>query len=210
MEKDVTTLLLDWGEGDREALGGLLPLVYARLRRQAGAALRRCGGPRGGVTFDPTELVHEAFLELVEQRRVGLRDRRHFFGLAAFLMRRILVARERRRRYAKHAGDLVRTTLDERLLGDDAPSLDLLAVHASLERLERLAPRQARLVEGRFFGGFSLAEAAEILGISLATANRDWRLARAWLRADLAAPGSLEGGAETAAAPETSSPVEVS
>jgi RNA polymerase sigma-70 factor, ECF subfamily len=193
MAKDVTTLLLDWRHGDPAALAELMPLVYARLRRQAGAALR----VRPGATLDPTELVHETFLELIEQRRVAVADRHHFFGLAAFLMRRIVVARERRRRRAKREGGLVRTTLDDELLGASGPSLDVLAVHAALERLERLAPRQARLVEARFFGGFSQEEAAEILGVSLATANRDWRLARAWLHAELAAPGALDEAAST-------------
>lgn len=186
--KDVTTLLLDWGEGDPAALRQLMPLVYARLRRQAGAVLRG----RGGATLAPTELVHEAFLELVEQRRISLKDRQHFFGLAAFLMRRIVVARERRRRRAKRDGALARTTLDDALLSKEGPSLDVVAVHEALERLEQLAPRQARLVEGRCFGGFSLEESAEILGISLATANRDWRLARAWLAAELTTPGSMD------------------
>jgi RNA polymerase sigma-70 factor, ECF subfamily len=187
MAKDVTTLLLDWGRGDPAALSALMPLVYARLRRQAGAALR--GRPEG--TLQATELVHETFLELLDQRQVRLEDRQRFFGLAAFLMRRILVARERRRRRIKREGARVRTTLDPELPGHEGPSVDLLALHAALERLERAAPRQARLVEARVFGGYGLEECAAILGISLATANRDWRLARAWLQAELAAPGAV-------------------
>ncbi len=180
MDKDVTTLLENWSEGNREALAELMPLVYTHLRRQAAQMV---GGR--DHTIQPTALVHETFLELLDQRRVSVTSRQHFYGLAAFLMRRILVAAVRRRRRVKRGGEAAQTTLPPDL-GAAAPNEpDLLAVHQALERLERLAPRQARLVEQRFFAGYSLEECAEILGISVATATRDWRLARAWLQTEL-------------------------
>lgn len=181
MTHEITTVLARWGRGEPEALRALVPLVYDRLRRLAGVVLR---GRRAG-TLEPTLLVHETYLELLGQRRVAVADREHFFALAGYLMRRLVVARERRRRRQRRGGGLAETTLDEGLLVAAGAGIDVVAVHQALERLERVSPRQARLVEQRFFAGFALPEAAANLGISLATANRDWRLARAFLQAEL-------------------------
>ncbi len=153
-----------------------MPFVYEELRRRAASYLRR--EPRN-PTLQPTELVHELYLRLSEQSP-GWRNREQFYGVACQVMRRILVDQARARKSAKRGGDL-RVTLSDDLLSRAAPSVDLLALDEALQELAALDPRQERLVELRFFTGLSIAEAAGVLGISLATANRDWALAKAWL-----------------------------
>jgi RNA polymerase sigma-70 factor (ECF subfamily) len=173
--ESVTALLQAWNAGDEEAGHRLIPLVYGELRRRAGSYLRR---ERPGHTLQPTALVHEAYL-----RRVGLqghwRSRSQFFGVASNLMRRILVDHARRRRAAKR--DAVRVVFDEAIQPAAEPELDLVRLDEALLELSALDARQARVVELRYFGGLTLEEAAEILGVSAATVKRDWTLARAWL-----------------------------
>jgi RNA polymerase sigma factor (TIGR02999 family) len=174
--------------GRQDALAKLMPLVYAELRRLAGHYLR---GERAGHTLQPTALVHEAFLRLVGQDRADWQHRGQFIGVAAQLMRRILVDYARQRAAGKRAGAAV--TLDEERLGPRAgadQTEEILAVDEVLDRLARLDPQQASIVELRYFGGLSVEETAENLGISARTVKRDWAVARAWLRSELAERGS--------------------
>lgn len=185
---DVTQLLLAWGAGDAAAGDQLLPIVYDALHQQAARAMRREAGEH---TLQATALVHEAYLRLVDQRRIEWRNRAQFMGVAAEVMRRILVDHARTRLAAKRGGGVQRVTLDER--HDEAPAsegagLDVLDLHEALERLATLDPAQSRLVELRYFGGLSIEETAEIMHVSPATVKREWAIARAWLRRELAAP----------------------
>lgn len=183
---DVTGLLLAWGTGDAGAGERLLPAVYEELRQQAGRAMRREGDVH---TLQATALVHEAYLRLVDQRRVEWRSRAHFFAIAAQMMRRVLVDHARTRLAAKRGGALQRVTLGDVGAGaaDSGEDMDVLALHEALEELAVLDPRQARLVELRYFGGLGIEETAEALEVSPATVKRDWAVARAWLRRALAA-----------------------
>jgi RNA polymerase sigma factor (TIGR02999 family) len=180
----ITGLLLAWGDGQREALDRLVPLVYEDLVRVAAARLR---GEAAGHSLQPTALVHEAYVRLIDQRQVRWRDRAHFFGVAAGLMRRILIDHARARLAEKRGGRRERVTLSDELLATGAaPAIDVLALHDSLERLAALDARKERIVELRYFGGLTIEEAAEVIGISEATVVREWTFAQAWLRADLA------------------------
>jgi len=181
---DVTGLLLAWGRGDRSAADELMPAVYEELRRQAERAMRREGLEH---TLQPTALVHESYLRLVDQRRVAWRNRAHFFAIAATVMRRILVDHARARLTAKRGGGAAPITLAGVEGGDGAAEaeVDLLALHDALDRLASLDPEQARLVELRYFGGLTIEETADALGVSPATVKREWALARAWLRREL-------------------------
>jgi RNA polymerase sigma factor (TIGR02999 family) len=183
--KDITELLHAWAGGDAGALEELLPLVYADLRRRAAAYMRR---ERRNHTLEPTALVHEAYLKLVDQRRVAWQNRGQFFGVASQMMRRILVDRARARRMAKRSGRWARVTLDEGVKSASPVNVDVLDLDAALTRLAAFDARKCQLAELRFFGGLSLEEAGETLGISLATAERDWQTARAWLLKELRAP----------------------
>lgn len=180
---DVTQLLLDWRAGDEIAGERLLPVVYDELRRQAARAMRR----EGEHTLQATALVHEAYLRLVDQRRVEWKNRAHFFGIAARVMRRVLVDHARARHAAKRGGGATAIALaDEGHADANAPApLDLLALHDALERLAALDADQARVVELRYFGGLSIEETAEAMGTSPATVKREWAVARAWLRREL-------------------------
>lgn len=181
---DVTALLLAWAGGDRAALDALLPALYADLHAQAARALRR---EASGHTLQPTALVHEAYLRLVDQGRVPVESRSQFFGIAARVMRQILVDHARTRSAAKRGGALPPVTLTDSAAVTDLPAVEILAVHEALERLEVLDPQQARLVELRYFAGLTIAETAAALGVSPATAKRDWVVASAWLRRELEA-----------------------
>ena len=177
----ITELLLAVSKGGRPALDDLMPLVYDDLRRVAAAQMRR---EAGAQSLQPTALVHEVYVRLVDQRRVQWRNRAHFFAAAATLMRRILVDHARARLADKRGGGLERVTL----AGDEAvesPRIDVLALHESLQRMAAFSPRQERIVELRYFGGLTIEEAAEVIGISEATLVREWTVAKAWLRADL-------------------------
>jgi RNA polymerase sigma factor (TIGR02999 family) len=180
----ITDLLLAVSNGERDALDQLVPVVYDHLRRIAGAQLRR---EIPGHSLQPTALVHEAYLRLVEQRQVHWRNRAHFFGVAASLMRRILVDHARARLAGKRGGGFERVTLhgDEATTAESPPGIDVLALHESLSRMAAFNPRQERIVELRYFGGLTIEEAAEVIGISEATLVREWTIAKAWLRADL-------------------------
>jgi RNA polymerase sigma-70 factor (ECF subfamily) len=180
----ITDLLLTVSKGGRDALDQLVPVVYDHLRRIAGAQLRR---EIPGHSLQPTALVHEAYLRLVDQRQVHWRNRAHFFGVAASLMRRILVDHARARLAGKRGGGFERVTLhgDEAATAESPPGIDVLALHESLSRMAAFNPRQERIVELRYFGGLTIEEAAEVIGISEATLVREWTIAKAWLRADL-------------------------
>jgi RNA polymerase sigma-70 factor, ECF subfamily len=159
-----------------------LPVIYHELKRLAAAQLRR---ERGDHTLGATALVHEAYLRLVDQHAVNWQGRAHFFGIAAQAMRRILVDHARRRGSEKRAHDR-QVTLDSALVGAaDADRDEILDVHEALDRLAQFDPRQAKLVELRYFAGFTIEETSELLGISTATASRDWMVARAWLQREL-------------------------
>jgi RNA polymerase sigma-70 factor, ECF subfamily len=188
---DITRLLDAWSRGDSGAGDRLMPAVYAELRRRAAGYLRH---EAPGRTLQPTELVHEAYLRLCDQN-VGWKNREQFFGVAARLMRRILVDRARARRAAKRGRGL-RVTLTGDVAAPRAPEADVIEVDRAIEELAALDERQARLVELRFFGGLTAEEAARVLGVSLATANREWVHARAWLFNRLkAGPRSTPPGA---------------
>jgi RNA polymerase sigma factor (TIGR02999 family) len=173
---EVTRILNAIGQGDVHAADQLLPLVYDELRRLAAAQMAR---ERPGQTMDATALVHEAYLRLAGDQKFDSRN--HFFAAAAQAMRRILVENARRKGRLKRGGGQQREALDLDALAAGLPDDDLLALHDSLERLAAHDPVKARLVELRFFGGMSLPEVAEHLGVSLSTAERGWRYARAWL-----------------------------
>jgi RNA polymerase sigma factor (TIGR02999 family) len=173
------------GGGDRNALDALLPVIYGELRRQAERALRH---ESTGHTLQPTALVHEAYLRLVDQARVEWQNRAHFFGVAAQIIRRILVDHARSRRAAKRGGGAVQLTLgdaDGQGSAGAEDHVDLLALHDALERLTALDARQGQLVELRYFGGLSIEETAAAMEISVATVKREWVVARAWLRREL-------------------------
>ena len=179
---DVTVLLQAWSAGDMAARDEVMEVVYRELRRRAAGQLRR---ERRGQTLQPTALVHEAYLRLVDQRRVVWQNRGQFFGVACQMMRRILVDRARAHRVAKRSGQGARVTLDEAVRATPPVDVDVLDLDAALTRLAAFDPRKSQLAELRFFGGLSLEQAGEALGISIATAERDWQAARAWLLKEL-------------------------
>jgi RNA polymerase sigma factor (TIGR02999 family) len=179
---DVTGLLDDWSRGDRRALETLLPVVYAELRRIAARQLRR---ERDGHTLQPTALVHEAYLRLVEQRSVNWESRAHFFGVAAQVMRRVLVDHARRQGAKKRNGGAQRVPLEEAAETAAVDQIPVLLLDHALGRLEKLDPGLAQIVELRAFGGLTIDEAAHVLNVSPTTAKRDWRTAKAWLTNEL-------------------------
>jgi RNA polymerase sigma factor (TIGR02999 family) len=179
----VTQLLVAWSNGDELALVALTPLVYDELRRLAHSYMRR---ENSGHTLQSTALVHEAFLRLVDQR-VQWNSRAHFFGIAAQMMRRILVDHAKARFASKRGAGATRIELDENLITPGERSVDLLALDEALERLSKIDSQRGRIVELRFFGGLSNEESALILGISPATVQRQWCGARAWLFHELSA-----------------------
>ena len=179
---DLTQLLLAWGEGDREALDELTPLVYRELKKLAGSYLRR---ERAGHTLQPTALAHEAFIKLIDQRNVRWRNRAHFFGIAAQAMRRILVDHARARLAGKRGSGGAVVSLDEVIDVSDSRADQLLALDEALKRLAQLDPNRGRVIELRYFGGLTLEDTAEVLGVSRATVIREWRMAKAWLYGEL-------------------------
>jgi RNA polymerase sigma factor (TIGR02999 family) len=181
-EQGVTGLLQAWGGGDATALDRLVPIVYEELRRQAQRYLRR---ETPGHTLQTTALVHEAYLRLVDQRQARWQNRAQFFGVAAQLMRRILVDHARQRQAAKRGGSAIQVPLDEGAVAGPESDVDLVALDDALTRLAALDPQQARVVELRYFTGLGIEEAAEALGISPATVKREWAMARAWLKREL-------------------------
>jgi len=181
-QSQVTELLVRFREGDREAEGQLVPLVYAELHRLASRCLNR---ERGDHTLQPTALVHEVFLRLTNNNQPQWQNRAHFFGVAARLMRQILVDYARRHGTRKRGGELKKLPLDEVLAFTPEKSTELIMLDEALERLSAFDERQARIVEMKFFGGLSMEEIAGVLDISTKTANRDWTMARAWLHQEI-------------------------
>ena len=179
---DITALLEAWAGGDRQALDRLAPLVYAELRRIAARQLRR---ERADHTLQPTALVHEAYLKLVDQRRGDWLNRAHFYGVASQVMRRLLVDHARRHNADKRGNDVEFVTIDEGLNVPAPDQIPVLLLDDVIGRLEKLDQRLAQLVEVRAFGGCTLEEAAEVLHVSKSTAKREWRTAKAWLMREL-------------------------
>ena len=175
---DVTGLLLSWRQGDTAALDRLIPVVYDELRRVAGRRLR---GESPGHSLQATALVHEVYVRLVDVDRMTLTSRAHFFGVAATLMRQILVDHARRERADKRGGGMTMVGLGEASPAVWTSSVDVLALDEALDALSAIDSRQCRVVELRFFAGLTIDEAAEALGVSPATVEREWSLAKAWL-----------------------------
>ncbi len=178
MREDVTGLLLSWRQGDAQALDRLIPLVYDELRRVARRHLQR---EQHGHALQATALVHEVYLRLVDVDRLTLKNRTHFFAVAAKLMRQILVDYARRQHADKRGGGVTMVSLDGVSPAAQPPSVDVLALDQALEALSELDERQAHVVELRYFAGLGINEVAEALGISTATVEREWALAKAWL-----------------------------
>ena len=175
----VTILLRRWQGGEEQALDELTPMVYQELRRIAGSFLRR---ERSDHTLQPTALLHEAYLKLAGQNATSWKDRAHFFGVAAHLMRMILVDHARSKAAGKRGGGLKAVTLNETLSASTERPADLVALDDALRELEEFDPRKAKVIELRYFGGLTIEEAAEVLGISTSTLVRDQRLAEAWIQ----------------------------
>lgn len=180
--KRITQMLLDWSRGDQQALDKLMPLVYDELRRLASHYLRH---ERPDHTLQTTALVHEAYLQLIDQRHVRWQNRAHFFGIAATLMRRILVEHARSRHAAKRGGGESKLSIDEVIGLSKQREVDLIALDDALTGLAAIDPEKSRMVELRFFGGLTVKETAEVLGVSPITVHRAWRITKAWLQREL-------------------------
>jgi RNA polymerase sigma-70 factor, ECF subfamily len=187
---DVTQLLAEWRRGDGAALARLIPLVYAELRRVASARLRH---EAPNHTLQTTALVHEAYVRLVGLERMTLRDRTHFFAMAARLMREILVDHARRRDAQKRGGGLTMLALDDVAAGAESGIVDVLALDEALTELHALDERLCRVVELRYFAGLNIAETADALDVSSATVERDWTVSKAWLLRRLSSPPQQNG-----------------
>ena len=181
---NTTQLLQELSNGKRESLDQLIPLVYAELRRLADSFMR---GERVNHTLQPTALVHEAYLRLIDQREVNWQNRAHFFSIAAETMRRILVNHAHSNQAAKRGGRAVRLSIDEAINFPGVPEVDLVLLDEALDRLASFDAQQSRIVELRFFGGLAVKEVAEITGLSTATVEREWRTAKAWLHHQISA-----------------------
>lgn len=179
---DVTQLLRNWQVGDQSARDQLLEIVYEELRRQAARYLRR---ERPDHTLQPTALVHEAYLELIDQSRVNWENRAHFFGAAARLMRRVLVDHARAHQAEKRGSGEEKLALDEAMAVPQSKDLNILALNDALEELARMDEQQSRIVELRYFGGLSIEETATVTGVSPATVKREWAMAKAWLQTQI-------------------------
>src|SRR6267143_3560078 len=184
--ENVTKLLVAWGNGDETALDKLLPLVYEELHRLAHQYMNR---ERPGHTLQTSGLVNEAYLRLVDQREVHWQNRAHFFGIAAQMMRRILVDYARSRHYAKRGGSVQQVSLNEAVIVSEERSAEVVALDDALKGLAEFDPRKSQIVELRFFGGLSIDETAEVLNVSPGTVMRDWTLAKAWLRKQMVSAG---------------------
>jgi RNA polymerase sigma factor (TIGR02999 family) len=183
-DQDITRLLAELSGGNSEVVNALLPLIYSELHGMAENQLRR---ERRDHTLNATALVHEAHLKLVDQSRVTWQNRAHFLGVASQAMRRILINYAQQRKAQKRGGDMIATTFDDDLLPRETRAEQLIDLDEALNRLKELDARQAQVVEYRFFGGLTHEEIAEVLGISVPTVQRDWRVARAWLSKELKA-----------------------
>ena len=183
--QNVTQLLKDWSGGDQTAADNLMPLVYEELRRLAHQYMRR---EKPGHTMQTSALVNEAYVRLVDQNQIQWESRAHFFGIAARLMRQILVDQARRRNFAKRGGGAVRVSLNEVVVAVQEQSASVIALDDALRTLEQTDPRKSHIVELRFFGGMSIEETAKALKVSPGTVMREWTFARAWLRTQMSQP----------------------
>lgn len=179
---NVTALLAEWSKGNRAAFDTLMPFVYAELRRRAASYMRK---ENAGHTLQPTGLVHEAYLRMVDQNHADWQNRAHFMAVASQILRRILVDHARSKQRLKRGADPLRVTWIENLGAKEPPTFDLVVLDDAMEKLSKLDPQQAKIVELRFFGGLSIEETADSLKISPATVKRDWSMARAWLLREL-------------------------
>ena len=175
---EITRLLKDWSRGDSAALDQLMPIVYNELRRVAARYLRR---ERQDHTLQPTALVNEAYLRLIDQKQVNWQNRAHFMGVAAQMMRRILVDHAKNQHRAKRGGGAPKVSLDEAAAVCEEGANELVEIHEALTALAAFDERKSRVVEMRYFGGLSVEETAEVLEVSVITVARDWKLAKAWL-----------------------------
>ena len=187
----VTQLLRAWRQGDAAALDQLVPVVYQKLRR---LARHHMAGQRPGHTLQPTALVNEAYVRLVGCEQVNWKDRAHFFAISARMMRRVLVEFARARQYQKRGAGARKTSLDEGVIASPQRGQDLVALDDALQALAAEYPRQAQVVELRFFGGLKVEETAEVLHVSAITVMRDWQLAKVWLARELKKRDSNAGG----------------
>jgi RNA polymerase sigma factor (TIGR02999 family) len=181
---DVTQMLLDWSQGDEASLERLMPVVYDELKRLARIQM---GRERSDHTLQPTAVVHEAYFRLVDAQRIAWRDRAHFFAVASRLIRRVLVDHARRHRADKRGAGVAHLTIDDVPPVGEVRADEIVALDEALKSLEELDPRQGRVVEMRYFGGLTIEETAAVLKISPATVKREWSVASAWLRRELAA-----------------------
>jgi RNA polymerase sigma-70 factor, ECF subfamily len=191
---DITQLLQDWQRGDREALDRLMPLVYDELHL---IATRHLARERRERTLQTTALVNEAYMKLVGQRKVDWQNRAHFFALAARLMRRIILDDARRRQSEKHGGDAVLVPIDDVEISTPSvtvDAVDVLGLDRALTDLEAIDADQSRIVELRFYGGLTIEETAEVMGVSIATIKREWALAKSWLYRALTDPQNASPG----------------
>jgi len=179
---DVSALLQAWSQGDVDARDRVMEAVYHELRRRAAAYLRR---ERAGHTLQPTALVHETYLRLIDQKTAAWQNRAQFFGVASQIMRRILVDRARARKATKRSGQWARVMLDESLAEHQPRDVDVLDLDAALTDLAAFDPRKSQVAELKFFGGLTLEETGDVLSLSIATVEREWQVARAWLYARL-------------------------
>jgi RNA polymerase sigma factor (TIGR02999 family) len=181
-QSDITALLVDWGNGDQSALDRLLPLVERELHRLAHSYMRR---ENPDHTLQTTALINETYLRLVDQRKVEWQNRAHFFGIAARIMRRILLNYARDQNRQKRGGKAIHVSLSEAMVMPAEKDRELISLNDALDRLEALDPRKSRVVELRYFGGLSVEEAAEVLKVSPITVMRDWQFAKAWLAREM-------------------------
>ena len=188
--QNITELLVGYGRGDKETLDQLMPIVYDELRRQAARYLRR---EQVGHTLQTTALIHEAYVRLVDQRNVQWQNRAHFFGIAAQLMRRILVDHARTKKRVKRGGSDIRVSLGDATVAVKGQDLDVVALDEALDRLAQIDEQQSRVVELRFFSGLTVEETAEVMHISKATVKRDWSMAKAWLHRELSGEIDRDG-----------------
>ncbi len=191
LQHEVTQILHEWSDGDADAPARLMPLVYDELRRQARNYLSK---ERGSHTLQPTALVHEAYLRLVDQTRISWQNRAHFYGMAANMMRRILVYHARAHATEKRGGTAVRLSIEDVQVPLEQRAADFVALDEALEALSKFDERKARIVEMRFFGGLTDEEIAEVLGVTTRTVWRDWKTARLWLFRELSEPPAVAGG----------------
>jgi RNA polymerase sigma factor (TIGR02999 family) len=183
---NVTELLRNWSDGDKQAQEKLFQVVYNELHRQAARYLRN---EQPGLSLQTTDLIHETYLRLIDQQHVDWQNRLHFFGISAQVMRRILVDHARSRQAAKRGGSAIRLPLEEAMVVLPEQDLDFVALDEALNRLAQMDPQQSQIVELRFFSGLSVEETAEVMSVSERTVKRDWNVAKAWLRRELGRGG---------------------